>query len=92
MIDEDALDYQESLTPQEAFHIEVDLYDSGDYVNILVIPCDDTFIVVAGDEHLCTMTKTCDEPECWEQQDGALDEEAAEKIGRGISDYIDSIN
>lgn len=92
MVDEDALDYQESLTPQEAFHIEVDLYDTGDYVNLLVIPCNDTYILVAGDEHLGTLAKTCDEPECWEQQEGTLDEDAIEKIGHSINDFINSLN
>ncbi len=74
--------------PEEAFHIELDFYDTGDYSNFLVIPCNDTFIVVADNEHLCTIIKTCDDPVCWEQQDGTLDEEMVEKIGMAISGYI----
>ncbi|RCH54016.1 hypothetical protein DJ568_14100 [Mucilaginibacter hurinus] len=73
--------------PQEPFHIEVDLYDTGDYSNVLVVPCNETYVIVANNQHLCTLVKTCDEPECWEQQDGTLDEEIVEKIGSTISGY-----
>ncbi len=74
--------------PVESFHIEIDLYETGDYANLLIVPCNGEFIVVSGNEHLCTLVKTCDEPECWEQQDGTLDEEITEKIGNAISGYI----
>lgn len=84
----DDFSFEDSETPQEAFHIEIDLYDSGELSNLLVVPCNDTYIVTGNNEHLCTLVKTCDEPECWEQQDGALDDEVIEKIGAAISGYI----
>ena len=37
---------------------------------------------------LCTLQKTCDEPECWEQTDGLMDDELVERIGSAISSYI----
>lgn len=74
--------------PEEAFHIELDLYETGDYSNLLVVPCNDTYVVISDNEHLCTMVKSCNEPECWEQQDGSLDEDIVEKLGAAISGYI----
>jgi hypothetical protein len=69
---------------EEAFHIEVDFYDTGDLSSMLVIPCNDTYIVVANNEHLCTLVHTCKEVECWEQQDGTLDDELVERVGAAI--------
>lgn len=69
---------------EESFKIEVDFYDTGDYSSMLVIPCNDSYIVVANDEHLCTLTHSCNEPDCWEQQDGMLDDELVERIGAAI--------
>ncbi|MCJ8209162.1 hypothetical protein MUY27_05545 [Mucilaginibacter sp. RS28] len=83
----DEFENEPGEAPEESFHIEVDLYDTGDYVNMLVVPCTDQYIVVSGNEHLGTLAKTCDEPECWEQQEGALDDEVVEKIGAAISSY-----
>jgi hypothetical protein len=91
MSEMDEFEFEAAEQPQEAFHIELDLYESGDYSNVLVVPCNDTFIVVAGDEHLCTMQKTCDEPECWEQQDGTLEDDMVERIGAAISAYISQL-
>jgi hypothetical protein len=91
MNETDDFDFEETAQPEESFHIELDLYETGDYSNLLVVPCNDTFIVVANNEHFCTLVKTCDEPECWEQQDGSLDEEMVEKIGAAISGYISSM-
>lgn len=81
---EDEFDFEEPHLPEEPFHIEVDIYDTGDYARLLVVPCDTKFIIVANDEHLCTVVKTCDEPECWVQEDGSLDDEVIEKIGLAI--------
>jgi hypothetical protein len=91
MSEMDEFEFEAAEQPQEAFHIELDLYESGDYSNVLVVPCNDTFIVVAGDEHLCTMQKTCDEPVCWEQQDGTLEDDMVERIGAAISAYISQL-
>jgi hypothetical protein len=74
----------------EAFHIEIDLYETGDYSNLLVIPCNDTYIVVSGNEHLCTLIHSCKEVECWEQQDGNLDEEIIERIGLAIEGFTNT--
>lgn len=84
----------ESITnnPQEAFHIEADIYDSGDYSNLLVMPSNDAFIIVSGNEHLCTIAKTCDAPEYWEQREGSLEDDVVENIGREVSNYISSFN
>ena len=84
----DEFEFEASEQPEEAFHIEIDLYETGDYSNLLVVPCNDTYILVSGDEHLCTLQKTCDEPECWEQTDGLLEDELVERIGSAISNYI----
>jgi hypothetical protein len=91
MSEMDEFEFEAAEQPQEAFHIELDLYESGDYSNVLVVPCNDTFIVVAGDEHLCTLQKTCDEPECWEQQDGTLEDDIVERLGAAISAYISQL-
>jgi hypothetical protein len=81
-------DFEESQS-EEAFHLEIDLDDTGEYTNVLVIPCNDSFIVVANNEHLCTMAISCDEPQCWELRDASfLEDEAVEKIGAAISAYI----
>jgi hypothetical protein len=87
----DDFEFNELSVPQEAFHIELDLYDTGDYSNVLVIPCNENYIVVGGNEHLCTMVKTCDEPECWEQTEGGLDDEVVEKLSQAINSYISQI-
>jgi hypothetical protein len=79
----DDLDFSQEAS-EEAFHIEVDFYDTGDMSSMLVIPCNDTYIVVANNEHLCTLIHTCKEVECWEQQDGTLDDELVERVGAAI--------
>jgi hypothetical protein len=84
----DDFELEATGAPEESFHIEIDLYDTGDYANLLVVPCNSTYIIVGNNEHLATVVKTCDEPECWEQEDGSLDEEVIEKLGAAISGYI----
>jgi hypothetical protein len=88
MDEEEEFEFEAEQQPEEAFHIELDLYETGDHSNLLVVPCNDTYVVVSDNEHLCTLTKTCNEPECWEQQDGSLDEDMVEKLGAAISGYI----
>ncbi|MGV3705140.1 MAG: hypothetical protein ACO1NU_07140 [Arcticibacter sp.] len=83
--------YEEEQLINEPFHVEADIYDSGDYAHLLVIPSAGNYIVVGENEHLTTLTKTCDEPECWDQVDGSLDEEVVEVLGREISNYLSSI-
>jgi uncharacterized membrane protein len=78
--------------PQEAFHIEADLSETGDYSNVLVIPCNDAYVIVSGNEHLCTLARTCDAPECWEQREGGLDDDAVEKLGLEMTSYLQSFN
>lgn len=87
----DDLEFNEQEQPHEAFHIEVDLYDNGELARLLVLPCNDTYIVTGNDEHLSTLVRTCNEPECWEQQEGGLDEEIVEKLGLAIQGYIESL-
>lgn len=87
----DDFEFEAAEQPEEAFHIEVDLYETGDYNNLLVVPCNDTYIVVSGDEHLCTLQKTCDEPECWAQTDGMVEDELVERLGLAISGYTSQL-
>ena len=86
----DDLDFEQPQ-PQEAFHIEVDLYDSGEFSNLLVVPCNDSYIITGNNEHVCTLVHNCNEPKCWDQQEGGLDEEIVNKIGLAIQGYIDSL-
>ncbi len=88
--DFDELDFQ-TEQPQEAFHVEVDIFDTGDYGNLLIIPCNSSYIVVGNNEHLCTLTLNCEGAECWEQQEGGLNDELVEKIGGAIQGYISSL-
>jgi hypothetical protein len=89
---DDELLTEDTSYPQEAFHIEAELSDTGDYSSLLVIPCNDAYVVVSGNEHLCTLARTCDAPECWEQREGALDDEVVEKLGAEINSYLQSFN
>jgi hypothetical protein len=89
---DDELLTEDTSYPQEAFHIEAELSDTGDYSSLLVIPCNDAYVVVSGNEHLCTLARTCDAPECWEQCEGALDNEVVEKLGAEINSYLQSFN
>jgi hypothetical protein len=86
-MEDEEFELDEPQRPEAPFHIEIDLYDSGDYSRLLVVPCNESYVVVYSDEHLCTVVKTCEDPECWEQEDGHLDEELIEKIGIAISSY-----
>ena len=81
-------DFEEENIPEAPFHIEVDLYDTGDHSRLLVVPCNDSYVVVHQDEHLCTLVHTCKEVECWTQEDGTLDDELVEKIGLAIKGYL----
>ena len=80
-------EFEEEEYPELPFHVEVDLYETGDFSRLLVVPCNDSYVVVHNDEHLCTLVHTCKEVECWEQEDGTLDEEMVEKIGAAIKTY-----
>lgn len=77
----------EERVPDTPFYIEVDLYETGDHSRLLVVPCNDSYVVVHNDEHLCTLVHTCKEVECWEQEDGSLDEELVERLGTAIKQY-----
>jgi len=88
MNEEEDFEFDNVSAPEEAFHIELDLYEIGEYSNLLVIPCAELFIVVLNNEHLCTLIKTCQTPECWEQQDGGLEDDMVEKLGGSISGYL----
>ena len=86
VMDED-FEPEEQPGPDASFHIEVDLYETGDHSRLLVVPCNDAYMVVHNDEHLCTLVHTCKEVECWEQEDGYLEPEMVEKIGQAIKSY-----
>jgi hypothetical protein len=79
----DDLDYNPQNS-EESFHIEVDFYETGDLSSMLVIPCNNAYIVVSSNEHLCTLVHTCKAIECWEQQEGTLDDDLVERIGAAI--------
>lgn len=90
MIEEDDLDLFEPQTPQEAFHLEIDLYDTGDYHNLLFIPCNDVFIVVSNNEHFTTMAQNGEGTDAWEQRDGQVEDEIFEKLAAAVGEYIDN--
>jgi len=84
----DDFDFEDENVQQEGpFHIEVDLYETGDHSRLLVVPCSENYVIVHNDEHLCTLVHICDDPDCWEQTDGLLDEELVEKIGEAIKSF-----
>jgi hypothetical protein len=59
--------------PQEAFHLEIDVYDTGEYYNLLLIPCNEIFIVVSNNGHLTTMVQNGKSTDAWEQRDGQVE-------------------
>lgn len=75
----------EQIRPGGSFHISFDLHENGKESHLLILPCNETFIVVENNEHICTIVKTFDEPDCWEQHAGDLPEETIEKMGAVIS-------
>lgn len=85
---EDDFSFEEELKlPEEPFHIEADVYDTGDYSRLLVVPCNDKYMVILNDDHLCTLVQSCDQPDCWELEDGDVDEELVERLGTAIKGY-----
>jgi hypothetical protein len=85
------VEHTEKRMPEEPFHIEADIYDTGDYATLLVIPSADTFIVVDNNEHLVTLVNTCPGQACWEQLEGGLDDDLVELIGQQISAYVEAL-
>jgi len=85
------VEHPDRRTPDEPFHIEADIYDTGDYATLLVIPSSESFIVVGDNEHLATLVNTCEGPPCWEQTEGSLDDDVVELIGQQITGYIDAL-
>jgi hypothetical protein len=90
MNQEDDFGLYESHMPQEAFHLEMDLYDTGMYSNLLCIPCDGVFIVVSNNEHLTSLIKDGIGADAWEQRDGQLEDEILEKLAIALEEYIRS--
>lgn len=90
MNDENDFDLDEPQMPQEAFHLELDLYDTGDYYNLLFIPCNDVFIVVSDNEHFTTIVRNGEDLDAWEQRDGQIEDEIFEKIAAALGSYIDN--
>lgn len=91
MIEEEDFELDEPQTPQEAFHLEMDLYDTGEYYNLLFIPCNDVFIVVTENEHFTTMVRNGDGTDAWEQRDGQIEDEIFEKLAIALGNYIDNL-
>lgn len=90
LMTEDDFDFYQFQMPHEAFHLEVDLYDKGEYYNLLIIPCNDLFIMVSNNEHLTTMAKNGEGVDAWTQLDGQLEDEIFEKLAVAIEAYINS--
>ena len=90
MATEDEFDQDEVQMPQEAFHLELDLYDTGDYYNLLFIPCNEVFIVVSENEHFTTMSRNGEGTDAWEQSDGQIEDEVFERLAVALGDYIDN--
>lgn len=87
---EEDFDLDEPQMPQEAFHLEMDLYDTGEYYNLLLIPCNDVFIVVSENEHFTTMSRSGEGTDAWEQRDGQIEDEIFEKLATALGNYIDN--
>lgn len=87
MKDKYLFDEEAERVHEDTFHIEADIFDTGDYSSMLVVPCGNKYIIILNDEHLCTMEHTGDEPDCWELVDGNIDEELMERIGAAIKGY-----
>lgn len=90
MTAEENFEFDEPQMPQEAFHLEVDLYDTGEYYNLLFIPCNDVFIVVSESQHFTTMALNGEGGATWEQRDGQVEDEVFEKLAIALTDYIDN--
>lgn len=90
MTEEEDFDLYEPQMPQEAFHLEMDLYDTGEYYNLLFIPCNDVFIVVSNNEHFTTMAQNGEGTDAWEQRDGQVEDEIFEKLAIALTEYIDN--
>ena len=91
MTEKDDFDFYEPQMPLEAFHLEMDLYDTGEYYNLLFIPCNDVFIVVSNNEHFTTISKSGEGTDAWEQQDGQVEDEIFEKLSFALSEYTDNL-
>jgi hypothetical protein len=90
MNEENDFDIEQPQMPQEAFHLEMDLYDTGEYYNLLFIPCNDVFIVVSENEHLTTMVSNGPGVDAWEQRDGQIEDEVFEKLAIALGEYINN--
>lgn len=90
MTEEEEFELDEPQMPQEAFHLEMDLYDTGEYYNLLFIPCNDVFIVVSENEHFTTMARNGEGTDAWEQRDGQIEDEIFEKLATALGNYIDN--
>jgi len=88
MIEEEDFELYEPQKPQEAFHLEIDLYDTGEYHNLLFIPCNEVFIVVSNNEHFTTMVEIGQGADAWEQRDGQVEDEIFEKLAIALGEYI----
>lgn len=88
MTEGDDFDLYEPQMPQEPFHLEMDLYDTGDYYNLLFIPCNEEFIVVSNNEHFTTMVQNGEGKDAWEQLDGQVEDEIFEKLAIALNEYI----
>ncbi len=91
MTEDDDYDLYGPQMPQEAFHLEMDLYDTGDYYNLLFIPCNDVFIVVSNNQHLTTMGQNGSGVDAWEQRDGQVEDEVFEKLAIALDGYINNL-
>ncbi len=73
----------EQKTNKRSFNIYVDLYDKGEFNEILVIPDKRKFSVIYDDFKLGTITK--DVSNSWIKVDGSMPREKLEQIGNMIN-------
>lgn len=73
--------------PDTPFYIKVDLYEIGEFNQLLVVPGSNSYVIVNNNEHLCTPAAADEKSKVWEQEDGTLDEEVMERIGPAIKTY-----
>jgi hypothetical protein len=73
--------------PTSAYHVEFDYFATEEYNSLLVVPFQEHFVIVCGNEHLGTLKKSRGEDTFWEVYEGNLDGELLERIGAAIDNY-----
>jgi len=73
--------------PTSAYHVEFDYFATEEYNSLLVVPFQEYFVIVCGNEHLGTLKESRGEDKSWEVYEGNFDGELLERIGAAIDNY-----